>query len=118
MIGHNEFGMSHKPFYNSYNSKIYKPNSLNYWLEQWIMVYQFIYKQIKDNDRGNIHILSYEKFCDQPTFYSKYFNKLLNMNKIKFTNIKNANKHNIQNFDNQLLKKSIKLYNQFLEISI
>ena len=44
-LGHYEFGLNHKPW----NKPIYfnDLNKINYWLEQWSLFYEFIYKKFQ-----------------------------------------------------------------------
>ena len=46
LIGHREFGRGHRKFIykNSSNKNEYSPNSINYWLKQWIECYQWVLK--------------------------------------------------------------------------
>ena len=37
-LGHNEFGLNHKPWNNSINHQ--NPEKIDYWLEQWCLFYQ------------------------------------------------------------------------------
>ena len=47
-LGHNEFGLNHKPWNNPINFK--DLNDINYWLEQWCLFYQNILKNYQSYD--------------------------------------------------------------------
>ena len=60
---HHEFGLAHKPmlFENKKKSDL-KTNDINYWLDQWIIFYEFIKKQnLKEND--NLIFIDYNDLC-------------------------------------------------------
>ena len=45
-LGHNEFGQNHKPWFLP--ELYFNKNEINYWLEQWIKFYDFIYLKYKN----------------------------------------------------------------------
>ena len=91
-LGHNEFGINHKPWNNPINFK--DLNDINYWLEQWCLFYQDILKNYQSYD--NCFFIIYEELTNQN--YLKvllekiYFNQVENFNLNYF---KNSNKKEI-----------------------
>ena len=91
-LGHNEFGLNHKPWNNPINFK--DLNDINYWLEQWCLFYQDILKNYQSYD--NCFFIIYEELTNQN--YLKvllekiYFNQVENLNLNYF---KNSNKTEI-----------------------
>ena len=91
-LGHNEFGLNHKPWNNPINFK--DLNDINYWLEQWCLYYQDILKNYQSYD--NCFFIIYEELTNQN--YLKvllekiYFNQVENLNLNYF---KNSNKKEI-----------------------
>ena len=91
-LGHNEFGLNHKPWNNPINFK--DLNDINYWLEQWCLYYQDILKKYQSYD--NCFFIIYEELTNQN--YLKvllekiYFNQVENFNLNYF---KNSNKKEI-----------------------
>ena len=91
-LGHNEFGLNHKPWNNPINFK--DLNDINYWLEQWCLFYQDILKNYQSYD--NCFFIIYEELTNQN--YLKvllekiYLNQVENLN---FNYFKNSNKKEI-----------------------
>ena len=91
-LGHNEFGLNHKPWNNPINFK--DLNDINYWLEQWCLYYKDILKKYQSYD--NCFFIIYEELTNQN--YLKvllekiYFNQVENLNLNYF---KNSNKKEI-----------------------
>ena len=91
-LGHNEFGLNHKPWNKPINFK--DLNDINYWLEQWCLFYQDILKNYQSYD--NCFFIIYEELTNQN--YLKvllekiYFNQVENLNLNYF---KNSNKKEI-----------------------
>jgi len=64
-LGHYEFGLSHKPFKVGESRDTYFDTAtIEYWLQQWRNVYQFL---LKENDAypENTLCISYELFCSE-----------------------------------------------------
>ena len=91
-LGHNEFGLNHKPWNKPVNYDDF--NDINYWLEQWCLFYKNISKNYQSNN--NCFFVIYEELNNV-----NYIKKLLE--KINFDEIdnidlnyfKNSNKKNI-----------------------
>lgn len=63
-LGHYEFGPCHKAF--AFNGRIPKedPRTLEYWLHQWIIVYEYLLHQ-SQRLTAPTHFVSYERLCDE-----------------------------------------------------
>ncbi len=111
-LGHNEFGLGHKPWNDSIN--FHNFNKIDYWLEQWFLFYRNIFD--KYISYKNCHFVIYEKLIDKD-----YVSSLLK--KINFTEkqnlnlnyFKNSNKKNIDvNFSKSIFKNANDTYNLFM----
>ena len=73
-LGHYEFGLNHKPWFipKKYNDS----NLINYWLEQWFLYHQYIFRNCKN--QRNIIFIEYEKLV-----FPKYQNKICKLLKIE-----------------------------------
>ena len=109
---HNEFGLNHKPWNQSVNFN--DLNKIDYWLEQWFLFYQNIYKNYQSYN--NCFFLIYEKLTDP--IYLKMFLQKVNLEKIENYNLMyfiNSNKKEIDTkFDNFIYEKAKVLYKKFL----
>ena len=85
-LGHNEFGLNHKPWNNPINFK--DLNDINYWLEQWCLFYQDILKNYQSYD--NCFFIIYEELTNQ-----NYLKVLLE--KIYFSQVENLNLNYFKN---------------------
>ena len=111
-LGHNEFGLNHKPWNNPI--KYHDYNKIDYWLEQWFLFYQNIFD--KYSSYKNCFFVIYEEL-ENINYVKKLIDKIsLKQNEdIKFNYFKNQNKekinikYNENNYDNA---KSI--YRKFL----
>lgn len=114
-LGHNEFGLDHKPWNNPINFN--KLNDLNYWIEQWNLFYQNILN--KYQDYNNCHFVIYEELTNFD--YLKEFLKKINITKLKNTGInyfKNSNKDEINiNFSKNNYENATKTYLNFKDKS-
>ena len=91
-LGHNEFGLNHKPWNNPINFK--DLNDINYWLEQWCLFYQDILKNYQSYD--NCFFIIYEELTNQN--YLKVLLEKINFNQVENLNLnyfKNSNKNEI-----------------------
>ena len=112
-LGHNEFGLNHKPW----NDPIYFDDSknINYWLEQWLLFYDFIYKKFQSYE--NCHFIIYEELHN-PSYVEKILKKI-NLKKDKNIDLfffKNSNKKELDiAFDKNILDKCKFLYQNFIK---
>ena len=107
-IGHNEFGIDHI----SWNKPInyFNFNDINYWLEQWLLFYQ----SIKDNFKNNKNCLfiKYEHLTDK-NYLLKIIDKIDLQNKdiLNQKNFKNSNKGKFKfSYDLNLYKDAKVIY--------
>ncbi len=113
-LGHNEFGLNHKPW----NKSLYYNNSekINYWLEQWNLFYQNIYENYKSNK--NCIFVIYEKLTNQN--YVKILLEKIRLNKNKTLDLnffKNSNKVKIDtNYDKNVYENGRSIYEKFKNI--
>ena len=114
-LGHNEFGLDHKPWNNPINFN--KLNDLNYWIEQWNLFYQNILN--KYEDYNNCHFVIYEELTNFD--YLKEFLKKINISNLKNMGInyfKNSNKDEINiNFSKINYENATKTYLNFKDKS-
>jgi len=114
-LGHNEFGLNHKPWNNAV--KFHNLNDINYWLEQWFLFYQNIFERYRQYN--NCFFVIYEELTNSN--YVKMLLEKINLDTSKNLNLdyfKNFNKKKINiKFDNISYKNSIKIYKQFLDFS-
>lgn len=110
-LGHNEFGLNHKPW----NKPIHfnDLNNINYWLEQWNLFYDFIYKKFQSYE--NCYFVIYEELVN--TNYVEKILKKINLEKNKKIDLKffrNSNKKKLDiDYDNYIFDKSKLLYQNF-----
>lgn len=112
-LGHNEFGIDHKPWSNPINFK--DSHNINYWLEQWFLFYQNIFN--KYNSYKNCHFIIYEKLTN-PNYLIKLLQKL-KLREIKNLNLKffkNSNRKSINiNFSKNNYENATNIYCKFNE---
>lgn len=108
-LNHNEFGIDHKPW--NIPIKYDDVNNINYWLEQWFLFYNKIYKEYVNVKCCNFII--YEEFYKKDNF-----NNLIS--KLEIDNVGYSNFFKIKSdyilssiLDRDLYKKSLSLYNEF-----
>ena len=70
-LGHNEFGLNHKPWNNPIHFN--DLNNINYWLEQWYLFYKFIYKKFQSYE--NCYFVIYEEL-DNSIYVEKILRKI------------------------------------------
>jgi len=110
-LGHNEFGLDHKPWNNSINFDDLK--DINYWLEQWILFYQNIFKNYQNHNKC-IFII-YEELTNPN--YIKMLLEKINLSDVKnlnFNYFKNSNKKKIDiDYAKNTYKNAQDIYNNF-----
>ncbi len=89
-LGHNEFGLNHKPWNNPVNCD--DPNVFDYWLEQWCLFYQNILN--KYQSYKSCHFVIYEELTN--INYIKNLLKKINLDKINNMNLKYFKNNNIK----------------------
>lgn len=111
-IGHYEFGINHKAWFIP---KIYEfSTDVNYWLEQWILFYDYILE--KSKKLKNYRFICYENLSSNDFMYN--LNKLLDIQESFDFKFKNSNKDLNLKLDKELKEKSIKIYNKLKSASI
>ena len=112
-LGHNEFGLNHKPWNKPIHFNDLK--NINYWLEQWNLFYEFIYKKFQSCE--NCYFVIYEELVN-PNYVKKILKKI-NFEKDKKIDLKffkNSNKKELNNqYDKNIFDKSQLLYQVFSE---
>ena len=110
-LGHNEFGLNHKPWNDPINYQ--DRGKIDYWLEQWFLFYKDIYN--KYQSYTNCYFVLYEELTN--TNYIKLLLKKINFSEFKNINLnyfKNSNKKEINvNFSNSVYENASKVYNDF-----
>ena len=112
-LGHNEFGLNHKPWNNPIHFN--DLNNINYWLEQWYLFYEFIYK--KSQSYENCYFVIYEELVNQ-NYVEKILKKtnLEKNKKIDLQFFRNSNKKELNiEYDKNIFDKSQLLYQNFLK---
>lgn len=110
-LGHNEFGLNHKPWNDPINFT--DLNNINYWLEQWYLFYQNIYNNYKSHK--NCYFIIYENLINQD--YLKVLTKKINLKQVEnlnFNYFKNSNQKDINvKYEKSIYLKSKDLYKNF-----
>jgi hypothetical protein len=112
-LGHNEFGLNHKPWNDPINHQ--DLNKIDYWLEQWCLFYQNILNKYQFHN--NCHFVIYEELTNAN--YIKTLLEKINFN--EFENIdlnyfKNSNKKEIdKEYSIDIYKNASRVYNDFKE---
>ena len=91
-LGHNEFGLNHKPWDNPINHR--DLNKIDYWLEQWCLFYKNILKNYQTYN--NCFFIIYEELTNLN--YVKMLLEKINLNQVEKLNpnyFKNSNKKEI-----------------------
>ena len=65
-IGHTEFGPNYLPICNK-NLSFKNDMDINHWLEQWFLIYQKIYEELKG--KKNIYFICYEQLCSSKDYW-------------------------------------------------
>jgi hypothetical protein len=111
-LGHFEFGLDHKPWNDP--EYFYNFNNINYWLEQWILFYKYIFEKFENYK--NCHFIIYEKLFD--IAYIERILEKVKVDKKKFLKIdyfRNYNKNEIAiNYDKKNYNEANLIYKKFL----
>ena len=93
-LAHHEFGLLQKPFLfdNKHEQNYLEKESINYWLEQWVYVYENLSKQELLNSK-NVFFICFEELLSNP---KNIFNNIFNLTKIEA-----FKKINLNTFDKQ-----------------
>ncbi len=112
-LGHNEFGLDHKPWNNPIHFK--DLNNINYWLEQWFLFYEYIYDKYQSYE--NCHFVIYEKLNNSN--YVEMLVKKLNLEKhknVKLDYFINSNHKEINiKYDESNYNKANLIYQKFFK---
>ena len=110
-LGHNEFGLNHKPWNDPINYQ--DRGKIDYWLEQWSLFYKDIYN--KYQSYTNCYFVLYEELTNAN--YIKTLLKKINFSEFENINLnyfKNSNKKEIERkYSLDKYKKTIEIYNNF-----
>ncbi len=75
-LAHHEFGATHLPFNMSeYGKSHANPFELQYWIDQWTNVYTYL-TGVLEESRLNLVPVSYEKLCNEPSYWAWLCNRL------------------------------------------
>jgi hypothetical protein len=111
-LGHNEFGLNHKPWFTP--EFYFNRNDINYWLEQWIKFYDFVYLKHKD-ESNYCKFVCYDKL--DSSLYLKRLNNFLQIDSKTKTKFDISSKKNLDKFDNDLFLTAIELYEKLNIVS-
>ena len=112
-LGHCEFGLSHKSWKSPLNYNNF--NKIDYWLEQWLLIYQNIFE--KYQSYKNCQFIIYEKLNDL-NYLESIIEKIgLKNENLNLDYFKNSNKSEINIiFDESNYNKAKLLYKNFLHL--
>ena len=112
-LRHNEFGLNHKPWHKPIHFN--NLSNINYWLEQWNLFYELIYKKFQSHE--SCYFVIYEELVN-PNYVEKILKKI-NLEKNKKIDLhffRNSNKKELNfKYDRNLFEKSQLLYQNFLK---
>ena len=96
----------------------FNKNKIDYWLEQWLLFYQNIYDKFQDYN--DCYFLIYENLTNKNYIFSMLEKINLKENfSLKLDYFKNSNKKNIDiEFNESLYKKTVLVYEKFLNLTI
>ena len=106
-LGHTEFGLDHKHWFEPQNFN--DTQSINYWMEQWLMFYNFMHQNYSDD---NLCLFVKYDYLDNPEKIKKV---------LDFTNIKSFKRFDFKiqkhssgdiNYDYDLYRKSKEVYDK------
>jgi len=110
-LGHNEFGLNHKPWNNPIDFQ--DLNKIDYWLEQWFLFYKNILN--KYQSYKNCYFVIYEELMNPN--YIKILLEKINFDKVENVDLnyfKNSNKKEINiDFSNSVYENANDVYNNF-----
>ena len=112
-LGHNEFGLNHKPWNNSIN--YHNLDQIDYWLEQWLIFYENIYNKYRSNE--NCYFVIYERLSD-PSYLMMLLERTeLNKNQnLDLSYFKNSNNKKIDmSYNYTIYEKAASLYKKFID---
>ena len=109
-IGHSEFGLDYKI---THTSNLLYPNIMdfNHWLEQWYLTYNFLLELAIKNKQ--VYLIAYESLCGSKKTWKNIQDLLETKQEIKFS-FEESKKIISENFDGNLSKKCLKLYDSML----
>jgi hypothetical protein len=116
---HYEFGIDHK-FFNLSKKPSFKyseKNNINYWLEIWIYVYEYVLQAVNLLNSKKTFFISYDRLCSNKNYFKK-IEKKFNFISNDSVNFKSINVKNFPEFDSQLLSKAELLYQKLLNHKI
>ena len=112
-LGHNEFGLNHKPWNDPINYQ--DRGKIDYWLEQWSLFYKDIYN--KYQSYTNCYFVLYEELTNAN--YIKTLLKKINFSEFENINLnyfKNSNKKELNiDFSNSFYEDAKNVYSNFNE---
>lgn len=104
-LGHNEFGINHKPWFKP--KLYYNRNDINYWIEQWLEFYSY-YFNLYNEEKQNCKFVCYEKLIDSS--YQEELSKFLETNLFNKKQFDISFKPYPKKYDNDLFQTAIELY--------
>ena len=113
-LGHHEFGLNHKPFrFPGQRSPSADPNSVEYWLEQWVGAYNHTLERAP---AGTI-FLSYEDLCHSPDALLGRLMASLDVpyNEAIGSSILRRESHVVEDISQQVLDPALSTYERLLE---
>ena len=112
-LGHNEFGLNHKPWNNSIN--YHNLDQIDYWLEQWLIFYENIYDKYGSNE--NCYFVIYERLSDSGYLMMLLERTELNKNQnLDLSYFKNSNNKKIDmSYNYPIYEKAASLYKKFID---
>ena len=110
-LGHNEFGLNHKPWNNPIDFQ--DLNKIDYWLEQWFLFYKNIFN--KYQSYINCYFVMYEELTNLN--YIKTLMEKINFDEVENVDLnyfKNSNKQKINiNFSNSIYENANNVHSNF-----
>ncbi|MFK5985113.1 MAG: sulfotransferase [Pseudomonadota bacterium] len=121
-IGHFDFGANLKPmnFNHWYEHTVFKPDTLNFWLEYWLQTYQYLL----ETDNTEKKFISFDNLCKNPRYsFNVLFEHLqIDHNRLEksIAMIKEAKPHQTDKhiLDQQNTKAAQTIYQRLLDVAI